>query len=261
MNPSIEIMLIEDHPPDATLFIHKLQQNMGDEVQVHWVKTLAEAYRDLETGKKYDQIWLDPGLPDLIAQTDINRALLTLKKYVEQVNGELHIITSSASPGVIAQAENHQVNIVEKDALLSRDSQILQIVGDMLAKKSGGYGTVKVQAAKMEGTIAKLEYQVVENFKRLERVEANQERFSTLLYEISAIKEMVNKIPAIEKKLEKSEGANEIKLKRWDFFQTVLIAFISAAVTLGGIALPKLLDQAKDADPKPSVTETSPPHP
>lgn len=248
MNPA-KLLLIEDNPSDATLFCDRIQNELGSEIEIEWKTRLTDAMAWLEAGNRPDQIWLDPGLPDL-GQQNLGKALSTLKKYVAA--GELKLLSSTVAPSVARAAEQQQVQVLNKDAT---NTQVLQIVQELLTKRSGGT-TARVEAAKLEGKIAKIEYQVGSTLERLARIEAALERLATVAFEVNATREALNRIPPLEAKFKEfqqqleakirefqqfREGSQQVRLKRMDMLQAIFIALISGGVALGTLALPKLL--------------------
>lgn len=247
-----KLLLIEDSPADAAQFCDQIQNELGNEVEIVWHTSLSAAMHWLKAeGNKPDQIWLDPAL---LGTQNIGKNLALLKECVPP--GELRLFGSTPSI-VHREAQRHEVEVVRKET----DSQLLAIVQDLVAKRSSGSGTVKIELARFEGTIAKLEYQVSENCNRLARVEQIIERLNTINFELTAMKDAVNKIPAIQEQLAKSQGFKELRLKRMDFLQAVMISLISAGVALGSIALPKIIDKLEHPNapsPSPSQTQKSP---
>lgn len=250
MNPA-KLLLIEDSSADATLFTDQIQNQLGSDIEIEWKTRLSDALAWLEAGNKPDQIWLDPGLPDL--GQGISKALTTLKKYVPA--GELRLLSSTVSPSLARAAEQQQVEVLHKDATTT---QVLQIVQELLSKRSGGT-TARIETAKLEGKIAKLEYQLDISHTRLARIEATLERLSTVSFEVGTVKEALNRIPQLEKALSElqktSESTQQIRLKRWDVMQAIIVALISAAVAIGTI----LLAKSPSPTPTPSTNPSQRP--
>lgn len=252
MNPA-KLLLIEDTPSDATLFCDQIQRQLGNEVEIEWRTRLSDALAWLEAGNVPDQIWLDPGLPDLREQ-NVGKALATLKGYVPI--GELRLISSTIAPALASQAAKHDVPVVEKG---NESAQILQIVQDLLSKRSSG-ATTRVELARVEGAIAKLEYQVEANITRLDKIEEVIDRLSTLAFEVGALKDSMNRL------LQQGDK-QQIQTKRVEARQAIALGLISGLVSLGVAAItivaPKLIDKwdakpAAQLSPSPATSSSHP---
>lgn len=250
--PSLKLLLIEDTPADATLFISQIQDSLGVEVEVEWRTRLTDAVGQLEAvgEEHYDQIWLDPGLPDL-GSANIGKALALLKKYVPA--GELRLLSGLAQPAVAKQAESHNVAVVSKASLQpSGNQEILEMVKELLAKRSSSGATTRVEMARYEGKLANLEYKVEENSRRLEKIEQGIDRMNNLAFELSAIKDLLGKIPALEQSVREVKSAQSEAKKasdaQWDFRKAavtviaggLITGVIGVITTLGPILIPRL---------------------
>jgi len=236
----LRLLLIEDTPSDATLFIDQIQNSIGHEVEIDWVQRLGEAMVQLESGRKYDQIWLDPGLPDLREQS-IGKALVTLKQFVPP--GEVRMISSIAAPAVAQQAQQHDVAVVQK-ASLSRDGEILDIVREMLNRRSGG-STIKVANARLEVKVINLEEQVKINTERLNQIESQlrlvADRFTTIPFELESIKRILQeqKEAIAKQKDEKKEA----RASRTSVTVSIITAISAMVVAIVANVAPKLVDK------------------
>jgi hypothetical protein len=247
--PIIKLLLIEDNPRDATLFCDQLQQELSGNVEIEWKTRLDDALYWLESctaAQKPDQIWLDPGLPDL-AQGSIGKALSSLKSHVP--TGELRMLSSLASPVARAQAAENQVPVVSKNQLIdSGNSQILEIVREMLYKRSSG-STVSIANAKLEGKIATLEVkmdifsrQVETNTPRIERTEANAQELSR------RVSELATELASLKKSIADQKELNQQMIaKRIDARMTIATSIFTLIGLLGAAFMsnvaPKLLDK------------------
>ena len=269
---TLRLLLIEDSASDATLFIDQIQNSLGHEVvEVEWRTRLSEALSLLESGQVFDQIWIDPGLPDL-GQQNIGKALATLKRHLRS-EGELRMISSLSSPTIAKQAAQHNVEVLQKDALTSTNNEILAIVRDMLAKRSSS-GTIKVELARFEGTIAKMEYQIGENTKaiaailtildpmrnvvgELHSVKQIVEPLRNVTYELSLIKDTLKREAETAEKEKSAE--KEVTVKRLDLMQAIILALITTVGSISVIVLPKVVDRWLEAPPATApVTTPSP---
>lgn len=237
------ILLIEDTQSDAITFIDRLQETWGDNVNVTWAKRLSEAMAHLESGTTFDQIWLDPGLPDL-GERNVGSALATLKKF----GCEVKMISSEIRPVIAAQAQAHNVQLIQKS---SQGDQMLEIVSEMLSKRSNG--TIKVSMAEVRGAVSKLEYQVETNRVQLDKAERTIAALATVPYELAAIKNELKRIALLQGELAtlktevaalKKSGEEKGKLGalRIDLAKAIVLALIA----LGGTAIttlgPKIID-------------------
>lgn len=252
--PSLRLLLIEDSQSDRTLFADQIQNELGNDVQIDCAEKIGEAFHLLEharaTRNFYDQIWLDPGLPDL-GQQNISSALATLKAHVEP--GQLRLLTSNAAPEITRQARKHDVQTVSKSALSpSGDLEVLEIVKELISKRSSGSGaTTRVEMARYEAKLANLEYKVDENCKRLEKIEQGIDRMNSLAFELSAIKDLLAKIPTLEQSVKEVKSAQADAKKatdaQWDFRKVVIGGIITAVfgalTTLGPLLIPRLFPE------------------
>ncbi|MGA7936474.1 MAG: hypothetical protein WCA35_23170 [Kovacikia sp.] len=231
---TLRLLLIEDTPSDATLFCDQIQNSIGNDVDIEWKTHLGEAMAWLESGNEVDQIWLDPGLPDL-GEKSIGKALATLKQFVEP--GELRLISSN-TPAIATQAQKQGVDVVAKEALIS--SEILQIVQTLLNKRSSGQLVSETQVK-----IARLEGFVESNAGRLGKIEATLERLPTLIFEIETIKKFVAEIPSLKEELKSLQGKGLLKTKQLDVMQAVIVSLLTLVGVLGAAIGPRLLEQGK----------------
>lgn len=249
---NLKLLLIEDTQADATLFCDQVQGSLGEDVDIDWVTQLSEAFNRLETGQIYDQIWLDPALPDL-RDSNLGKALATLKKYVS--SGELRLLGGSGF------TSTHKKQAIEQNVQVVEDinsRQVLALVQELLSKKTGGTATIRVEQAKLEGAIARAEMRIDENSSRLAKIEAICDRLQTLQFELGATREAIGIIPQLRDDVLALKRVLEIKRADqagvWEFRKVVVPALISAMVAIATliipVVLPKLLEPPVNAQPK-----------
>jgi hypothetical protein len=253
------LLLIEDTTSDAEIFTDFMRQRLG-EVEVDVCVRLGDAIHRLQNHGEgyYDQIWIDPGLPDL--NTDnIGKALAILKRFAP-----VQMTSGMTAPAIAKQATEYNVPIIQKSAFLGGNTAALQAIvqeiRDIVGKKSnnGGNVTVRVEQARLQAALLKFEVQIGEIQKDLQKVWKSIEGYDELPVKVALLVDHMNQLLAMKNTLGEIEKAlyqkNQEHQNRWEWrkviAQSVVPVLLTGLFGLGAIALPKLLP---DTDKPPQV--------
>lgn len=259
---TLKMLLIEDSTADQVLFVNQVQNDASD-VAVDCATSISEAFAYLESAAAtpYDQIWLDPGLPDL-KPAMIGQVLARLKQHVEP--GEVRLLTSTASPEVKRQAKQQDVSLLNKDVLNpGGNSEILSIVREMLTKRSSG-GATRVELGKHEMRLLHIEGSVEEMKAFLKDATQRMQRYEETALQVKLMVDLVNQMPVLkdsigklEKLVDKDVAARSGQLEvRKSFMQYALPALLTAVTALATIFLTQYFSANKPAI-APSVAPSS----
>lgn len=243
---ALRLLLIEDTPSDAHIFCEQVKDRHGDSAIVEWRRSFKDAMVYLKSAPDIDQIWLDPGLVDL-PKDRLGSAIAYLKRF-----GQVQLLSSTVAPAIKSEANRQEVEIFEKTTDLE---SVLEKITMVLQQRSGGSTTVRVGQAQLEGKIAKLEYQVGENVKSIEK--AHQE----LQKSMQGIQAQVSDI---KKAQESASNDTALKLARMQAFSQIFAGLITSVFAVLGVAVPFLIPLAKEfylqkgQTPAPVQTPESP---
>lgn len=256
--PNLELLLIEDTPADAMLFMEQIQQQYGSDVQIVWKKTLAEAKLYLAENT-VDQIWLDRVLPDFNANNFATEVAALKKHLTSEDKNELYLLTASPPPNVTAQAKAAHVDIVSKDDLMpAGDSQILAMVTQLLAKRSFG-ATVRVET---ESRLVRMEMKLEHLTQALGSIGELKNLVEQLRVETSLMREHVNKVPDLSGQVAElkkaSTNRDQLEIKKLDMRQAIILAIITGMGTLAITWLTKMGGDSKLPSPPVSNPIESP---
>lgn len=253
MQTTLQLLLIEDNPADATEFINRIQARYPDGVAIAWKQTLETAFKHLKS-HEVDQIWIDKELPEL-GRSNIAEVLSALKTYIDP--SELYLLSiSDSSTETLRDAK-----LVVKTGRDGDSQRILEIVTQLLQKRSSG--TTQVHFAKMEGQLAKLEYRVD---KLDEALRGLPQKLEEIIIEQRLLKDLASRIPAIGEKISELEsrvreqGSTAVTaVEKWKAIGGIAAAVLGV-VGVGlsiivPIVLPKLLEGEVKQEIKQHVKE------
>lgn len=247
---SAVVLLIEDTAADAGRFTRQIKEKVGDDVHVVWCRTLGEAKRHLAS-IEVDQIWIDMGD---FADRDISHEIAHLKQFVPD---DQFFMLGAVSTTLRTQAQNQNVQIVSKDGLRAKDpeqSQILQIVLEMLQKRSSG-ATTKVDLAKQGVQLLHLEGKVERMETLFEDLRVGLQMMSTKIQEQgmelkaiqAAVQTIAQKLPEVEKKVNQRESGDTLRIERWKVLGTIIGGLLAATATvivaMTQFVVPKMIEQ------------------
>ena len=255
---NLELLLIEDTPADAMLFMEQIQQQYGSDVQIIWKKNLAEAKLYL-ADNMVDQIWLDRVLPDFNIHNFATEVAALKKHLNSEDKNELYLLTASPPPNVQAQAKAAHVDIVSKDDLMpAGDSQILAMVTQLLAKRSSG-ATVRVET---ESRLVRMEVKLEHLIHTLGAIGELKNLVEQLRVETSLMREHVNQVPTLTSQVSElkkaSTNRDNLEIKKLDMRQAIILAIITGIGTLAITWLTKMGGDSKLPSPPVSNPIESP---
>lgn len=222
----LRLLLIEDTPSDARIFCEQVKERHGDQATVEWKRSFKEAMLYLKAHPEIDQIWLDPGLADL-GKEALGEAIAYLKRY-----GEVQILSSIAAPAIKREAKKQEVEVYEKTADFG---SVLEKIDRVLEARGGT--TIKVGQAQLQGQIAKLDYQVGENVKAIEKSRQDWEQ---------TVKALRDELAVVKKTQEAASNDTAVRLARIQAFSQVAVAIATGLFGLTAVIAPILIPLAKD---------------
>lgn len=225
---ALRLLLIEDTPSDARIFCEQVKERHGDQAIVVWKRSFKDAMLYLKSAPDIDQIWLDPGLGDL-SKEKLGAAIAYLKQY-----GQVQLLSSMAAPSIKREATRQEVEVYEKTTDLE---SVLAKITEVLQQRSGGSTTVRVGQAQLEGKIAKLEYQVGENVKSIER--SHQEL-------LKAFQGLQSQFAEVKQVQEADSNDTAYKLAKMQVMSQIVVAIATGLFGLLGISAPILIPLIKE---------------
>lgn len=224
LSPDLVIVLIDDEEHNSKQFAQIIRERYGIATLIEEFASVSEALSFLESREPVDQIWLDRSIPGLRSPSALAQAITALSRHVLE-RGEVRILSGDPAElrGVAPVVDPSQYN------------HILEIVGMALARKTSGR-TTEVSNARLEGRLAKLEYQI----EQIEKLVGKIEGSLVVLAEAPFFKASINETAQLAKtlqlqvvELKKTTSDLDVRLKERQGVSKEAIAVIGTILAAG----------------------------